>query len=328
MQIGSAGTSSKLEMIDQPAALTPSRKLVTAAFAAVYFIWGSTFLAIRFAVEVLPPFLMVGTRFLTAGTILFVWARTNGAPRPNLFQWKSAAIVGTLMLVISNGLISWSEQWIPSGLAALMAATVPFWLVILDWLRPHGMRPHTGVVVGLIIGFLGVVLLIDPWSSSEGNQFDLLSALILMTASFSWATGSLYSVRAKLPPSPALSMGMEMLSGGMIALVVGILHGELSRIDFSIITGRSILALSYLVLFGSLLGFTAYLWLLRVCTPAWVATYAFVNPVVAVFLGWAFGGEPLTTRILVATSIIIVSVFLVTIDRKRSGPVTDPSEEP
>jgi len=306
-------------MTDLPNPSAPSRALILAAFAAVYTIWGSTYLAIRFAVEVLPPFLMVGTRFLVAGSILYVWVRLSGAPRPDLSQWKSAAIIGLLMLVLGNGLVSWAEQKIPSGLAALMVATVPFWMVMLDWMRPRGTAPSSRVVQGLIIGFVGVALLFQPWRSTQGETFDLLSAAILIVATLFWATGSLYSVRAKLPSSPVLSMGMEMLSGGFIALLVGMLRGELANIEVSAITVRSLLALTYLILFGSLVGFNAYMWLLRVCAPAWVSTFAFVNPVVAVFLGWAFGGEPLTLRILIAASLIVVSVFFITFCKARNG---------
>jgi len=309
-------------MTDLPNPSAPSRALIFAAFAAVYTIWGSTYLAIRFAVEVLPPFLMVGTRFLVAGSILYVWVRLSGAPRPDLSQWKSAAIIGLLMLVLGNGLVSWAEQKIPSGLAALMVATVPFWMVMLDWMRPRGTAPSSRVVLGLIIGFVGVALLFQPWHSAEGGKVDLLGAAMLVVATFSWATGSLYSVHAKLPSSPILSMGMEMLSGGFIALLVGMLRGELANIEVSAITVRSLLALTYLILFGSLVGFNAYMWLLRVCAPAWVSTFAFVNPVVAVFLGWAFGGEPLTVRILMAASLIVVSVFFITFCNTRNGSFT------
>jgi drug/metabolite transporter (DMT)-like permease len=227
------------------------------------------------------------------------------------------------MLVIANGLISWSEQWIPSGLAALVAATVPFWMVILDWMRPRGAVPSGKVVLGLLIGFVGVALLFQPWHSAEGGKFDLLGAAMLMVATFSWATGSLYSVHAKLPSSPILSMGMEMLAGGMIAFVVGMLRGELVNIEVSAITTRSLLALAYLILFGSLVGFNAYMWLLRVCAPAWVSTYAFVNPVIAVFLGWAIGGEPLTARTLIAASFIVVSVFFITFWNARNDSLTE-----
>ena len=310
-------------MIDLPNPSAPSRALILAAFAAVYTIWGSTYLAIRFAVEVLPPFLMAGTRFLIAGLILYLWARIGGAPRPDLSQWKSAAIVGLLLIVVGNGLISWSEQRIPSGLAALLAATVPFWMVMLDWMRPRGAAPSSRVVLGLIIGFVGVALLFQPWRSPERGNFNLLGAAMVMVAAFSWATGSLYSVRAKLPSSPILSMGMEMLSGGMIALVVGMLRGEPATMEVSTITARSLLALTYLILFGSLVGFNAYMWLLRVCAPAWVSTYAFVNPVVAVFLGWALGGEPLTARTLMGASFIVVSMFFITFCNARNGSFTE-----
>jgi drug/metabolite transporter (DMT)-like permease len=305
-------TWSEVKMLDVPNPSAPSRALIIAAFAAVYVIWGSTYLAIRFAVEVLPPFLMVGTRFLISGLILYGWARINGAPRPDLSQWKSAAIVGMLLLVFGNGLISWSEQRIPSGLAALLAATVPFWMVILEWTRPHGRAPTGRTALGLIIGFVGVGLLCQPWSSPEGTRFDLLGAAMVMVAALSFATGSLYSVRAHLPSSPLLSMGIEMLSGGMIAFLFGLLRGEPGNIEIFTITARSLLALAYLIVFGSIVGFTAYMWLLRVCRSAWVSTYAFVNPVVAVFLGWALGGEPLTANTLMAALLIILSVFFIT----------------
>jgi drug/metabolite transporter (DMT)-like permease len=306
----------------------PSRALIVAAFAAVYLIWGSTYLAIRFAVEVLPPFIMVGTRFLISGSILYVWARMSGVPRPALAQWKSAAIVGMLLLVFGNGLVSWSEQRIPSGLAALLLATVPFWMVVLDWTRSRGKPPTGRTVLGLLVGFVGVGLLCQPWSSSEGSRFDLLGAAVAMAAALSFATGSLYSVRANLPSSPVLSMGMEMLSGGMVALLAGTLRGEPSGIEISTVTARSFLALSYLILFGSLVAFTAYIWLLRVCRPAWVSTYAFVNPVVAVFLGWALGGEPLTARTLMATLLIVLSVFFITFFTARHGPSTELLRDP
>jgi drug/metabolite transporter (DMT)-like permease len=319
---------SQSEMINFLNPPAPSRTLLVAAFAAVYLIWGSTYLAIRFAVEVLPPFIMVGTRFLISGSILYVWARMSGAPRPDPAQWKSAAIVGMLLLVFGNGLVSWSEQRIPSGLAALLLATVPFWMVILDWWRSRGKPPTGRTVLGLIIGFLGVGLLCQPWSSPEGSRFDLLGATVAIAAALSFATGSIYSVHANLPSSPVLSMGTEMLSGGMIALAIGMLRGEPASIQVSAITARSLLALTYLILFGSLVAFTAYMWLLKVCKPAWVSTYAFVNPVVAVFLGWALGGEPLTASILMATLLIVLSVSFITFFGARHGPSTELIRDP
>ena len=316
--------SSQVRIIDLPkSSTTPPRLLIFTAFAAVYILWGATYLGIRFAVEVLPPFLMVGTRFLIAGFILYLWARLSGAPRPDLSHWKSAAIVGLLMLVFGNGLVSWAEQKIPSGLAALTVATIPFWMVMLDWMRPRGTVPSSKVVLGLIIGFVGVSLLFQPWHSAEEGKYYLPGIAMLLVAAISWATGSLYSVRAKFPSSPVLSTGMEMLSGGLIALLVGTFRGELANIEVASITARSLLALTYLILFGSLAGFSAYMWLLRVCTPAWVSTHAFVNPVVAVFLGWALGGESLTASTLVAASLIVISVFFITFCNPRNGSFTE-----
>jgi len=306
----------------------PSRVLIITAFVSICLIWGSTYLAIRFAVERLPPFLMVGVRFLIAGSFLYIWARRRGVPRPTLLHWKSAAVVGGIMLFVGNSLVSWGEQRIPSGLAALLAATTPFWIVVLDWVRPQGGQPRTGVIIGLIIGFVGVALLLEPWSQLDGKRLDLLGSAMVLAAAFSWALGSIFSLQVKLPASLMLSAGMEMLAGGAMALVVGVVSGELFGMEFLNITLRSILALVYLIIFGSLVAINAYMWLFKVSNPAWVSTYAFINPVVAVFLGWALGGESLTTTTLMAASIIIVSVFLVTIYRTRSRPVTDPSKEP
>jgi drug/metabolite transporter (DMT)-like permease len=297
--------------------LPPSRFSIASGFAAVYVIWGSTYLAIRFAVEVLPPFLMVGARFLIAGLILYFWARARGAPRPVALHWRSAVIIGTLMLVLGNGFISWAEQRVPSGLAALLAAIVPFWVILLDWLRPRGLPPSRGVTLGLIIGFSGVALLIQPWSYFGGTRIDPWGAAMLLVSTSSWAAGSVYSIRAKLPPSPMLSAGMEMLCGGIVALLAGLAKGEFHSIETANITLQSLLAVAYLIFFGSLLALNFYMWLLKVCSPAWVSTYAFVNPVVAVFLGWAFAGEALTGTTLLAASIIVASVFLVTIFAAR-----------
>jgi drug/metabolite transporter (DMT)-like permease len=303
---------------DQP---SPSRVAIVSAFAAVYVIWGSTYLAIRLAVAALPPFLMVGVRFLMAGWILYLWARIRGAPRPEAAHWRSASVIGTLLLVSGNGFLSWAEQRVPSGLAALLVAMVPFWIVILDWLRPRGTAPSRGVLFGLLIGFFGVALLLKPWKSAGEEKIDPRGAAMLFAASLSWAIGSLYSIRAKLPPSPSLCTGMEMVCGGTISVLLGLATGEIHRMESASIALQSLLAVAYLVFFGSVLALNCYMWLLRACSPAWVSTYPFVNPVVAIFLGWAFANEVLSGTTLVAASVIIVSVFLITIfDTRKKGP--------
>lgn len=293
----------------------PPRWRVVTAFAAVYLIWGSTYLAIRIAVETIPPFLMAGIRFLIAGAILYAWTRWRGTPQPTRSHWQGATIVGGLLLLGGNGGVVWAAQHVPSGLTALLIATVPLWMALLNWLRPGGAKPSNGIIVGLLLGFSGITLLIGPNKLAGGHQVDPLGAAVLIIASLSWAAGSLYSRRAQLPASPLLATGMEMLAGGALLLIAGLLFGEWTRFDLSAPSLRSWLALSYLIIFGALIGFTAYIWLLRVTTPALASTYAYVNPVVAIFLGWAFAGEPLTGRTLLAAAIIIGAVVVITLQR-------------
>ena len=296
----------------------PPRWRVVTAFAAVYLIWGSTYLAIRIAVETMPPFLMASIRFLIAGAILYAWTRWRGTPQPTRSHWFAATIVGGLLLLGGNGGVVWAAQHVPSGLTALLIATVPLWMALLNWLRPGGVKPSYGVIAGLMLGFIGIALLIGPSKLSSGHHVDSLGATVLIVASLSWAAGSLYSRRAQLPASPLLATGMEMLAGGALLLIAGLLFGEWTRFELSAPSLRSWLALSYLTFFGALIGFTAYIWLLRVTTPAQASTYAYVNPVVAIFLGWAFAGEPLTSRTLLAAAIIVAAVVVITTQRAPS----------
>jgi drug/metabolite transporter (DMT)-like permease len=288
------------------------------AFAAIYLIWGSTYLAIRLAIETLPPFMMAGVRFVIAGVMLYGWARWRGAPRPVRANWLAAAIVGGFMLLGGNGGVTWAEQRVPSGLTAVLIATVPLWIALLEWLR-GGARPTARVAAGLATGLAGIVLLVGPGELGGGKGVDLVGASVLLIASLSWAIGSLYSRRAKLASSPLLATAMEMLCGGLLLLLAGLASGQVSDLNPSRISIQSILALCYLIAFGSLVAFTAYVWLLRVTLPARAATYAYVNPVVAVFLGWALAGEPLTARTLLAAAIIIGSVVIIAASQLRPG---------
>lgn len=303
---------------DLPSA--PSRWQVMTAFAAVYLIWGSTYLGIRVAIETVPPFLMLAVRFIVAGVLLYGWARLRGAPPPALFHWRSAAIVGGLLLVGGNGGVAWSEQVMPSSLAALLIAMVPLWMVLLEWLRRGGVRPGAGVIAGLALGFAGVVLLVSPGKLPGGSHVNPVGALVLILASLSWAIGSLYSRGARLPASPLLATAMEMLAAGTLLLVLGFVTREPARLALSSVSLRSFLALGYLALFGSIVAFTAYIWLLRVSTPARVSTYAYINPVVAIFLGWALAGEALTARTLLAAAIVITAVAIITTRRAHGSP--------
>ncbi len=289
------------------------------AFAAVYVIWGSTYLAIRFAVETLPPFLMAGIRFLLAGGVLYAWALLRGAAKPDAMHWRSASIIGTLLLLGGNGGVVWAEQFVPSGLTALLITSEPFWVVIIVWLMPGGHRPTGGVILGMLLGLFGISLLVGP-GHLEGNSVHLGGAAVLFLATLSWAAGSLYSTKARLPGSAVLSAGMQMLAGGAVLTLFGTLVGEWNKLAWHSMSARSLFAVAYLTLFGSIVGFSSYFWLLRNTTPARASTYAFVNPVVAVILGWAFAGESITPRTLAATAIIVVSVMLVIL---RHAPAAD-----
>jgi len=292
---------------------------VLVAFAAIYTIWGSTYLAIRFAIETMPPFLMGSARYLIAGAILYALTRRqHTAPIPRI-HWRSAFIIGGLLLLGGNGGVIWAEQIIPSGLAALLIATVPLWMALLNWLGGDHVRPNLGVTVGLGLGLLGIVLLVSPDQAASGDSVNPAGVLVLVLAALSWSIGSLYSRKAQLPSAPLLATAMEMLAGGALLLVAGLVTGEAGQIRLEQVSPRSLLALGYLIVFGSLMGFTAYIWLLRVSTPARVSTYAFVNPVVAVFLGWALAGESLTPRTLAAAAVIVTAVVLIVANQARAS---------
>jgi drug/metabolite transporter (DMT)-like permease len=289
------------------------------AFAAVYVVWGSTYLAIRFGVETIPPFMMAGMRFICAGLLLYGWARLRGASSPSLKQWQSAAIIGVLLLFVANGGVTWAEQRVPSGIAALLAATVPLWIVLLDWILHGAARPRPGVIAGLIVGFAGVLMLIGPDQILGHNRLDMAGIGVLLIAAVSWATGSLYSRRAALPSSPLLATSMEMLSGAAALFLLSGLTGEFQRFDPAAVSTRSWLAVGYLSVFGSIVAFSAYVWLLRVAHASRVATYAYVNPVIAIFLGWSMAGEAFTFHMLLAAAVIIMAVILIITSQSRQG---------
>lgn len=303
------------------------RLQVWLALGLVYVIWGSTYLAIRYVVESVPPMLGMGMRFLLAGAILYTWTRLRGGARPTRANWRAAAIVGILLLLCGNGVVAWSEQIVPSGLAALLVSTTPLWMAVIDWLRPGGMRPSLAVGVGLALGFLGVILLVGPNVLSRGatsgasGPMAIISMLAVPLASLAWASGSVYARGAKMPASPALGTAMEMLAGGAALLIVSIITGEPAHVHLQLITSRSILGFLYLVVFGSLVAYSAYTWLLRTTPLSLTSTYAYVNPVVAVFLGWAFNGEHLTPLTMIAAAVIVAAVCVITTFRSsQSAP--------
>lgn len=291
--------------------VAPNRALVIAAFAAVYLIWGSTYLGIRYAVDSIPPFLMAGSRFFVAGVVLFLWAWRKRLPWPSLVQWRDAAIVGTLMLLGGNGGVTWAEQTIPSSVAALMIAMTPLWIVLLDWRTGSGSRPTTRTIIGLTLGFTGVGTLVLKGKGYDGGALNGWGLLALLIATLTWSSGSLFSRRAAKPQSALLAIGMQMITGGAVMTLVGFGTGELRAFDFESVTALSAGAWIYLMLFGALVGFTAYVWLLQVCPASKVSTYAFVNPLIAVTLGCTLGNEPFSWRLVLATALIGVAVLLI-----------------
>jgi drug/metabolite transporter (DMT)-like permease len=292
------------------------RGRLIAAFAAVYVIWGSTYLAIRFAVETLPPLLMAGARFLVAGGVLLLWSRfRESASGPTSTDWRTGLIAGALLLMGGNGAVVWAEQLVPSGIAALLVAVVPLWMVLLDWLRPGGKRPRAAVFAGLALGLAGLGLLVGADALHGGGDVSLAGAGVLMFGSLSWAVGSLYTKSAPRPSSPGKGAGTQMVAGGLCLVVLGSLFGELSQLDLAHVSTRSWIGFLYLVTFGSLIGFTAYLYMLAHTTAAKASTYAYVNPVVAVLLGWAVAHEPITARTLGVAAVILAGVAIITVTR-------------
>lgn len=285
--------------------------LLIPAFAAVYLIWGSTYLAIAIGIESFPPLLLAAVRHLIAGLILYPLLRWQTGIRPTPRQWRNAAITGLLLLLIGNGAVCLSERTVPTGVAALLVAMVSFWMVLLDWLRPGGCKPVPRVIAGLILGFGGLLLLVGPAHLGGSGRVDPAGAAILAVGSFAWACGSIYSKHSELPSSPLLGVAMQSLVGGAALCAVGLLAGEGRMLLLSTISLRSCLAIAYLVVFGSGLGFTAYVYLLKRSTAARVATYAFVNPVVALFLGWLAAGEAITLRTVLAAAITLTAVLVV-----------------
>jgi drug/metabolite transporter (DMT)-like permease len=288
-----------------------STRWVPLAFAAVYILWGSTFLGIRIAIETIPPLAMAAIRHSLVGLILYPILRIKTGIRPTAANWWTAVVTGVALLCIGNGGLSWAEQRVPSGIAALLVATISLWLVILDWLRPRGTRPGPRVFVGLLLGFAGMTLLIGPAKLGGAGRIDLVGTGVLVIASFVWACASLYSKQRPMPESPLMVVAMQSLAGGAALWIAAIISGEVGNLHLAAISGRSWRAMIYLIVFGSGMGFTAYLYILKHSSASKVATYAFVNPVVALFLGWMLAGETITTRTAIAAAVILTAVVLV-----------------
>ena len=304
--------------------MAASRKFwIIVAFAALYLIWGSTYLGIRFAIETIPPFLMAGTRFLIAGLIMYAIAWSQGLGKSSWANWRTSLIIGACLLLGGNGGVTISEKYIDSGLAAVVVAVVPIYIVVIGWATGMAPRPTPIVWLGLVGGFVGVGILFGPalrFSSSDGSH-PAIGMSILLVSSFIWSAGSLYSRAAKHAASPFLTAAQQMICGGVLLLLTGVLTGELRRFYPESMSILSVASFAYLVIIGAVVGYTAYIWLLRHCDPAKVATYAYVNPIVAVLLGAVFAGETLSMRTLVAASLIIGSVALVITAQQLMGRI-------
>ncbi len=299
---------------------------VMAAFAAVYIIWGSTYLGIRYAVESIPPFLMAGTRNLAAGLLLYAFARARNGAAPSRVEWRNAVVTGGLLLTIGNGGVTWAEQVIPSSVTALVVALTPLWMVLFEWLRPEGVRPRPFVIAGLMVGFIGVVLLARGHGNQPGPAYGWGIAALL-AASVSWAFGSIFNRQARKPASPLLSVAMQMIAGGTLLLGLAAVRGEATQFSVGQITFVSAGAWLYLTVFGSLVGYTCYVWLLHASTPAQVATYAYVNPLIAVLLGCTIGHETFSQELFVAGVLIIAAVALIVRGGAAKAEPTTRSEE-
>ncbi len=291
-------------------AARPSLGRIVAAFAAVYLLWGSTYLGIRFSMETLPPFFTQGVRYTAAGLVMYLWAKASGASRPSGREWGGAAVTGFLLFVCGTGGVVWAERLIPSGVAALVVATEPMSFVLIEAVRRRRM-PRAAVLAGLGLGSMGLGLLVGPGRILGGQRFDLAALGVLIVGTFCWAAGSLFSRGSRLPSSPVMATALTLLCGGSLLALVGAARGELLHFDPAAVSAKSLIATLYLLVFGSIVGFSAYLWLLRVTTVSRVSTYAYVNPIVAVFLGWALAGESLTPRVVLASTVIVGAVALV-----------------
>lgn len=299
--------------------------LMIASFAAVYIIWGSTYLGIKYAIDTIPSFMMGGLRFTIAGTFLYLLSlMLPGYEKPKLVHWRTSVIVGALLLAGGNGGVVVAEHYVSSSMTALLVATVPLWVILLNWLVMRSERPNWKVSAGLLIGFGGVWMLIAGRGADETTNVtaaqQLFGAVLLILASLSWAIGSLYGARAKAVKSPVQGAGMQMLSGGLLMLLVSAVSGEWTNFSFAQVSNESWLALGYLVVFGAIIAYTAYSWLLRNASPTMVSTYAYVNPAIAVVLGWAIAGETLTGQMMIGAAIIVGSVALITSQKKAKAP--------
>ncbi len=284
---------------------------VALAFIIVCVVWGSTYLAIRFVIETAPPFFTAGTRWAVAGVLLYAVTRLRGAQRPSRLHWFSAFVVGGLMLLAGHGAVVWAEQWIPSGLTSILVATVPLWVTLAESVN-YRKRPDWKVLIALLAGFAGVIILVEDMPTLGEGMIGTFAAVAILLGALAWGSGSFYSRKAKMPDSHFLGVAMQMIVGGVLLFSASFVTGEFTGLQLANMSLRSLAALVYLIVFGSLVAFTSYIWLLKQIRPSRVATYAYINPVVALLLGLALADEQLTPRSIIAAIVIIISVAVIT----------------
>jgi drug/metabolite transporter (DMT)-like permease len=298
---------------------------ITLAFFYVYLAWGATYMALHFALESLPPFLIGGGRFFIAGVLLMALAaifHLKDFHVGSLREWKDALVIGIMLLVFGNGGVAWAQQYVTTSVAALIFGSMPLCIIFFDWIRPRGVTPSLRTAIGLAIGFIGLCILIKPSAASPDTRMEMWGKLALLFAACSWSAGAIYSRFLHAKGSPLLPMARQMICGGLVLLAVSFFHDDWGRLSLGKITALSWLGFAYLTTFGSLLGFTAYVWLMRVSTPERVSTVSYVNLVVAVLLGWTVGGEAMTMHLLIGAGIIVGSVVLV-LTRKSTREIVE-----
>ena len=303
---------------------TASSTAIGLALATIYLTWGSTYLAIRIAVETMPPFAMAAIRFIIAGTLLYVFLRCRGATKPTLRQWIDNSIIGTLLLLGGNALVGWAEQFIVSSVAALLIGVGPLFISLTEWAWPGGERPTRLTIVALLLGLFGVAWLAAPWESQSEGGLSQIGVIAILSACAFWSIGAIYSRHTKNGASPFMSAALQMLGGCPAIIFVGLLCGDFQRFDASQVSTSSCWAVIYLIFIGSLVGFSSFVWLMKNVSPALASTNAFVNPLVAVVIGWWILDEPLTARTLTATAIIITAVAIISLQKKKHSDVVPP----
>ena len=287
---------------------------IIAGFAVIYLVWGSTYLAIKYAIDTLPPFLMMGVRFWIAGVLLYGWLAFRGHGRVSGDEWVAATIMAITMIAFGTGIVAWVEESLPSGLTCLLLSITPIWMVFLESLAPGGRKPGLPALAGIACGLIGVFILVGP--QGMGNGFPLLPMGILMVSSISWAIGSIYARHHKSSGPPLKATALQMILGGLMLLVMGVTRGEAAHLSTATVSAQSFAALAYLIVFGSLLVFPTYVWLMKKTSPGLVGTHAYVNPIVALFLGWLFGGETINLAVIIASGLILFSIVLLSIDNR------------